>query len=140
MALRGVLLCACICAASSSAGDFDCGDEPYLMLEEVLHNNLGGQGPHRGKEGIVYQAVEYYKNMHRIVHVNVHAVNKYVPWDVFANGLNGRFGVFTQEAGHSVDVEFSNSAWNVSTTNCGAMFPPNPSFFAPSEESKVEVN
>eukprot|EP00437_Effrenium_voratum_P007697 CAMPEP_0181425416 /NCGR_PEP_ID=MMETSP1110-20121109/15146_1 /TAXON_ID=174948 /ORGANISM="Symbiodinium sp., Strain CCMP421" /LENGTH=758 /DNA_ID=CAMNT_0023548599 /DNA_START=55 /DNA_END=2331 /DNA_ORIENTATION=- len=107
MALRGVLLCACICAASSSAGDFDCGDEPYLMLEEVLHNNLGGQGPHRGKEGIVYQAVEYYKNMHRIVHVNVHAVNKYVPWDVFANGLNGRFGVFTQEAGHSVDVEFS---------------------------------
>lgn len=77
------------------------------MLEEVLHNNLGGHGPHHGEEGIIYQAVEYYKNMHRIVHVNLHAVSSYTPWDSFANGLNGRFGVFTQEAGHALDVVFS---------------------------------
>ncbi|CAK9021617.1 Transcription factor bHLH140 (Basic helix-loop-helix protein 140) (AtbHLH140) (bHLH 140) (Transcription factor EN 122) (bHLH transcription factor bHLH140) [Durusdinium trenchii] len=93
--------------ARSDGGPFDCGDEPYLMLEEVLHNNLGGHGPHHGEEGIIYQAVEYYKNMHRIVHVNLHAVSSYTPWDSFANGLNGRFGVFTQEAGHALDVVFS---------------------------------
>eukprot|EP00913_Durusdinium_trenchii_P028599 g26822.t1 len=90
--------------ARSDGGPFDCGDEPYLMLEEVLHNNLGGHGPHHGEEGIIYQAVE---NMHRIVHVNLHAVSSYTPWDSFANGLNGRFGVFTQEAGHALDVVFS---------------------------------
>lgn len=101
--LLSILLRLC----AGNGGEFDCGDEPYLMLEEVLHNNLGNHGPHHGEEGIVYQAIEYYKNMHRIVHVNVHAVTDYQPWDAFANGLNGRFGVFTQEAGHSVDVIFS---------------------------------
>jgi len=107
MPLTWPLLSLLLRLAAGDGGEFDCGDEPYLMLEEVLHNNLGNRGPHKGEEGIVYQAVEYYKNMHRIVHVNVHAVTPYHPWDAFANGLNGRFGVFTQEAGQSVDVIFS---------------------------------
>ncbi|CAE7690062.1 unnamed protein product, partial [Symbiodinium necroappetens] len=93
-------------ALTTTDGPFDCGDEPYMMMEEVLHNNLGHKGPHQGSEGILYKAVEYYRNLHRDVQVHLHTDSLYNPWNVFANGLNGRFGVFNQLSGHPLDVTF----------------------------------
>jgi len=104
-----VILIVCrtgMAALTGSDGPFDCGDEPYMMMEEVLHNNLGHKGPHQGSEGILYKAVEYFQNMHRDVQVHLHTDSLYNPWNVFANGLNGRFGVFNQLSGHPLDVAF----------------------------------
>eukprot|EP00930_Biecheleria_cincta_P046788 TRINITY_DN32320_c0_g1_i1.p1 TRINITY_DN32320_c0_g1~~TRINITY_DN32320_c0_g1_i1.p1 ORF type:complete len:1019 (+),score=145.59 TRINITY_DN32320_c0_g1_i1:109-3165(+) len=84
-----------------------CSDEPFILLESVHHNNLGGKGPHTGAEGIVYVAEEHYKGTVRRIHVIMNAITEYHPWNIWANGMNGGFGVFNQNAGAGVTVRFT---------------------------------
>jgi len=81
-----------------------------LALDGVEHNNLGGQGPDLGPEGIVWYGREILGNgkVKRKIHVEAHAESEYKPLkhpDPH-NGVRGEFGQVVVPSGHDVKIRF----------------------------------
>mmetsp|Transcript_81020 Transcript_81020/g.203976 ORF Transcript_81020/g.203976 Transcript_81020/m.203976 type:complete len:552 (+) Transcript_81020:44-1699(+) len=79
----------------------------YDILQ-VLHSNLGGQGPDHGDEGIVYKCSERKKGAYvRNVLVKVNARSRYEPESARKASKQTDFGLIRVGADEEVNVRFS---------------------------------
>lgn len=94
----------------------ECGHLYRIDLKGVEHNNLGGNGPDSGKEGLFYTAEGTYSEnglrLYDYVTVEIHDMKNpemlYTPWLAAENGIGGRgFAQITQISGNSVEVAIS---------------------------------
>jgi len=94
-------------SAATRLDDNPCASFPYLRLEKLVQNNLGGKGPDRGEEGLVFKAVDVARSVHRPVLLKVNAKSGYRPWDSKDNGFSGEYASINLVSGSSVDLEIS---------------------------------
>jgi len=74
-------------------------------MSSIKYNNLGGQGPDAGQEGIRYAAVTSMND--RDVDLIVNAVTPYERFVKSSNGLHGRIGTINLYHERDVDLKFS---------------------------------
>jgi len=83
-------------------------DFTRIRLLETAHSNLGGMGPDKGEEGILYKAVEINEERTGFVNqdiiVKISALSPYHRKDEPANGLEGSFAYIALDSGDSIDV------------------------------------
>lgn len=69
-----------------------CKDFPTLAMKEILHNNLGGQGPDKGPEGMVFKGVETEPGKADVpILMVVNASGSYTPSHASDNGFHGKY-------------------------------------------------
>mmetsp|Transcript_112127 Transcript_112127/g.250523 ORF Transcript_112127/g.250523 Transcript_112127/m.250523 type:complete len:957 (-) Transcript_112127:120-2990(-) len=91
-------------AGFETNGADPCDGLPFLKLTEVLHNNLGNQGPDEGEEGLFYKGED---TIHKTpIILRIYAKSSYAPNKASENGFNGRYGTINLKGGSSVDLEF----------------------------------
>lgn len=85
-----------------------CRGYPNLMLDSVLHSNLGGQGPDTGPEGLVFAGREAVQgNAIEDVLLVVNATSPYFPGEPKTVGISGKFGTININGGTHVKLKFS---------------------------------
>merc|ERR1712187_421981 len=79
-----------------------------FQIKEVLHNNLGHQGPDHGEEGIVYLCAESDDGRYvRDVKVKVNARTPYHSKHAKKNGKHKDFASIVVDSGEKVDTRWS---------------------------------
>jgi hypothetical protein len=105
--------------AAESSGSTPSGNKQFAGCDqlvivrgaELLHNNLGGKGPDKGEEGMMYRAGVYMKDVDGNViagkglKIAIHATSPYegFPKNDF-NGLHGKFLSILLKSGKSVNI------------------------------------
>jgi len=84
----------------------DCGVD--FKIVNVVHNNLGNQGPGSGAEGIVYNCTEsnHGKYMRNVL-VKINAKSPYASTSAHKNGKHNDFGSIRVDSGKKVDLHVS---------------------------------
>lgn len=84
-----------------------CRKYPFIDLKEVLHKNLGNQGPDTGDEGLKYKAA-YYKpgEQHEDLILVVNASAAYKAGHAKYNGIHGKYGLITLRSGNEAEFTF----------------------------------
>jgi len=91
-------------AGFETEGSDPCDGLPFLKLTEVVHNNLGNQGPDDGEEGLFYKGED---TIHKTpIFLRIHATSTYAPNKASEHGFHGRYGTINLKGGSSVDLEF----------------------------------
>mmetsp|Transcript_51177 Transcript_51177/g.118951 ORF Transcript_51177/g.118951 Transcript_51177/m.118951 type:complete len:350 (+) Transcript_51177:71-1120(+) len=84
-----------------------CSQYPFISLLEVLHSNLGNQGPDSGDEGIVYRAQDLIPGQEPVdLLMVVNASSSYQAGHAKYNGIHGKYGLITLKAGNEADFTF----------------------------------
>jgi len=84
-----------------------CRGFPNLILDAVLHSNLGGQGPDAGPEGLVIAGREAIQGQTvEEVLLVINATSPYFPADPKQVGLSGNFGTINLNGGTNVRMKF----------------------------------
>jgi hypothetical protein len=114
LGLTAVLLVVAACtllapAKFSEGGDhmeMQCGTD--YKLQNVVHNNLCGQGPDSGDQGIVYNASETHGGKFvRYILVKLNCKSDYKSESSSSNGMHHDFGTIRMDAGDKTDFRFS---------------------------------
>jgi len=84
----------------------ECGTD--YSIQNLVHSNLGGQGPNKGVEGIVYNVSETKHGVYqRNVLLKVHAKTDYSCESSHLNGMHNDFGSIRVDSGKSIATAFS---------------------------------
>jgi hypothetical protein len=84
-----------------------CRSYPNLILDSVLHSNLGGQGPSTGPEGLVFAGRRAKQgNTDEEVLLVINATSPYSSGVPKANGVSGKFGTININGGTHVRMKF----------------------------------
>jgi hypothetical protein len=79
-----------------------------FRIQNVVHSNLGGQGPDHGEEGIVFNCTQKDNGKYiRNVLVKVNAKSEYESKSSSKNGKQNDFGSIRVDSGKKVDVRYS---------------------------------
>lgn len=69
-----------------------CKGFAFVDMKEIIHNNLGGKGPDKGSEGMVFRGVNKRPGEPDVpVLMVVNATSAYVPHDPKENGFQGKY-------------------------------------------------
>lgn len=84
----------------------DCAPETDLSLTSanLLVNNLGGHGPDKGEQKLLFANV--FPRSDRVVNLEVRNMTPYFPGDAKRNGVRDTFGILSTTDGTSTDFEF----------------------------------
>jgi len=84
-----------------------CRGYPNLVLDAVLHSNLGGQGPHTGPEGLVFAGrdAKQGRPAEQVLLV-INATSPYFPGVPETVGLAGKLGTINLNGGTHVRLRF----------------------------------
>lgn len=84
-----------------------CAGFPFISLERVTHSNLGGLGPDKGDEGIVFSAKDYVPGSYtEDLVITLNASAKYKAGHVSDNGIHGKYGQISMEGGTEAEFTF----------------------------------
>mmetsp|Transcript_56923 Transcript_56923/g.128418 ORF Transcript_56923/g.128418 Transcript_56923/m.128418 type:complete len:347 (+) Transcript_56923:80-1120(+) len=82
-----------------------CSGEPFLDMKEILHNNLGGKGPDKGAEGIVFKGKDLGSGESgKEILMVVNATGDYSPDSAKSNGFNGKYMTVNVQGGTKVHI------------------------------------
>jgi len=84
-----------------------CNKFPFIRLDEVLHSNLGNQGPDTGDEGIVFRAKDIIPSQPELeLLITVNATDAYQAGHASMNGIHGKYGLITVKPGNEAEFTF----------------------------------
>jgi len=93
--------------AAEQQVELPCPEYAYLKFIKVLHQNLGQQGPDKGDEGLVIEAMAMIDGDSYRVLTIINATSDYACNLNFKNGISGVLGVLYVTSGKDVSLRFS---------------------------------